>query len=106
MAIGTEWESIVRFSMWNVMISVTRDSSIEQLLLGALAFPYLAAGMGRLWAECFVWHLLSHGRPVLLRRVIVPAFYSIGGRSMIGGCLFVVMKNALSIYCRWCLMPN
>jgi RING-variant domain len=73
-------------------------SGIGETVLGALAFPAVAAGMGGLlsyvlpqaWMSSANW---MNGRPGLLRHR--------WGRSVVGGCLFVVLKDALVLYCRW-----
>lgn len=73
-------------------------SSIMQTIMGALAFPAVAAGMGQLLSYALPSSWLSNanymnGRPGLLRTK--------WGRSVVGGCLFVVLKDALILYCRW-----
>jgi hypothetical protein len=73
-------------------------SGIGETVLGALAFPAVAAGMGGLlsyvlpdsWMSSANW---VNGRPGLLRHR--------WGRSVVGGCLFIVLKDALVLYCRW-----
>jgi RING-variant domain len=73
-------------------------SGIGETVLGALAFPAVAAGMGGLlsyalpetWMSPANW---MNGRPGLLRHR--------WGRSVVGGCLFIVLKDALVLYCRW-----
>ncbi|EXJ87966.1 hypothetical protein A1O1_04893 [Capronia coronata CBS 617.96] len=77
---------------------VEGTSSIGQMVLGALAFPAVAAGMGTLLGYLLPSSWLSpsnqmNGRPGLLRTK--------WGRSVVGGCLFVVLKDALVLYCRW-----
>lgn len=74
------------------------SSSIGQTILGALSFPAVAAGMGNLLSYFLPSSWLGsanyvNGRPGLLRTK--------WGRSVIGGCLFVVLKDALVLYCRW-----
>jgi hypothetical protein len=69
-----------------------------QTIIGALAFPAVAAGMGQLLSYALPSSWLSNanymnGRPGLLRTK--------WGRSVVGGCLFVVLKDALILYCRW-----
>jgi hypothetical protein len=73
-------------------------SSLGQSIMGALAFPSVAAGMGGLLSYMLPTSWLDSsnivgGRPGLLR--------TRWGRSVIGGCLFVVLKDALVLYCRW-----
>jgi hypothetical protein len=73
-------------------------SGIGETVLGALAFPAVAAGMGGLlsyalpdaWMSSANW---MNGRPGLFRHR--------WGRSVVGGCLFIVLKDALVLYCRW-----
>lgn len=73
-------------------------SSIGQSVLGSLLFPAVAAGMGGLlnlalpasWSSRLNF---INGRPGLLS--------TRWGRSVIGGCLFVVLKDAIMLYCRW-----
>lgn len=73
-------------------------SGIGETVLGALVFPAVAASMGGLlsyalpdsWMSSANW---MNGRPGLLRHR--------WGRSVVGGCLFVVLKDALVLYCRW-----
>ena len=82
---------------------IATGGSIGQTVLGALAFPAVAAGMGGLlsmalpasWMTNANW---MNGRPGLLRHR--------WGRSVVGGCLFVVLKDALVLYCRWRLVQS
>ena len=72
-------------------------------VLGALAFPAVARGMGELISYAIPsWWLTDanymRGRPGLLR--------STWGRTVVGGCLFVVLKDALVMYCRWRLAQS
>jgi len=72
--------------------------SLGQTVLGALMFPAVSAGMGGLLSYALPQSWMSdtnfmNGRPGLLRNR--------WGRSVVGGCLFVVLKDALVLYCRW-----
>ncbi|RMZ88855.1 hypothetical protein DV736_g3917, partial [Chaetothyriales sp. CBS 134916] len=72
-------------------------------VLGALVFPAVAAGMGELLSHLIPSSWMSdanvvRGRPGLMR-------YR-WGRSVVGGCLFVVLKDALVLYCRWRLAQS
>ncbi|KAL4958261.1 hypothetical protein BDW69DRAFT_154574 [Aspergillus filifer] len=77
---------------------VNETSSLADIVLGALAFPAISATMGgllkhvlpRSWTNASA---LERGRPGLLQ--------SKWGRSVIGGCVFVLLKDALVLYCRW-----
>jgi hypothetical protein len=77
---------------------VMDTSSFAQNLLGALVFPGVAAGMGNLVGYALPASWLGYknyvnGRPGLLSTK--------WGRSVVGGCMFVVLKDALLLYCRW-----
>jgi RING-variant domain len=82
---------------------IEAGGSIGQKIVGALAFPVVAASMGGLlgmmlpkaWMTDANW---INGRPGLLRHR--------WGRSVVGGCLFVVLKDALVLYCRWRLVQS
>jgi len=82
---------------------VAGTSSIGQTILGALSFPAVAAGMGTLLSYVIPSSWLSNsnymrGRPGLMRTK--------WGRSVVGGCLFVVLKDVLVLYCRWKLAQS
>ncbi|KIW23843.1 uncharacterized protein PV07_12012 [Cladophialophora immunda] len=77
---------------------VDGSGSIGQTVLGALVFPAVAAGMGNLISyvlpsSWLTYRNIASGRPGLLSTK--------WGRSVVGGCLFVVFKDALLLYCRW-----
>ncbi len=90
----------------NEIISDT--SSIFHTTLGALLFPSIAAGMGELLYHTLPLSLVkaspratilaNNGREQLLRTK--------WGRSVVGGCLFVVLKDALVLYVRWRMARN
>ncbi|KEF60974.1 uncharacterized protein A1O9_02538 [Exophiala aquamarina CBS 119918] len=82
---------------------VEGTSTIGQTIFGALAFPIVASGMGSLLKLALPSAWLGsantmNGRPGLLRTK--------WGRSVVGGALFVVLKDALVIYCRWRLAQS
>jgi hypothetical protein len=78
---------------------------LADTILGALLFPSISAAMGQ---------LLKLGLP---KRVTTPSLSGqiVGskgngrpgllqtrwGRSVVGGCLFVVLKDVMVLYCRW-----
>lgn len=82
---------------------VSDTSSLADIVLGALAFPAISASMGGLlkyvlpksWTTTSA---LERGRPGLLQ--------TRWGRSVIGGCVFVLLKDALVLYCRWKLAQS
>ncbi|QGA12849.1 hypothetical protein EYB26_000494 [Talaromyces marneffei] len=74
-------------------------SNLADTILGALLFPAISAGMGGLLKLALPksWTAsqsgFDRGRAGLLQ--------SRWGRSVVGGCLFVLLKDALVLYCRW-----
>jgi hypothetical protein len=74
-------------------------SNLADTILGALLFPAISAGMGGLLKLALPksWtapqSAFERGRAGLLQ--------SRWGRSVVGGCLFVLLKDALVLYCRW-----
>lgn len=94
---------------------VADTGSLLDTVLGALVFPAVSAGMGGLLKYVLPksWtaissssssssstfpsssssSILERGRPTLLQ--------TRWGRSVIGGCIFVLLKDALVLYCRW-----
>jgi hypothetical protein len=75
---------------------------LADTILGALLFPTISAAMGQLLRLGLPKRLTvaPHGttKPGLLQ--------SRWGRSVVGGCLFVVIKDVLVLYCRWKLAEN
>lgn len=73
--------------------------NLAEIVLGALVFPAISASMGGLLKYVLPksWttpsSVLERSRPGLLQ--------SRWGRSVIGGCMFVLLKDALILYCRW-----
>ncbi|QKX57266.1 uncharacterized protein TRUGW13939_04375 [Talaromyces rugulosus] len=74
-------------------------SNFADTILGALLFPAISAGMGGLLKLALpkTWTT----PPSVLERGRVGILQSRWGRSVIGGCLFVLLKDALVLYCRW-----
>ena len=82
---------------------VEGTSTIGQTIFGALAFPAVAAGMGNLFKLALPASWIGpantmNGRPGIFRTQ--------WGRSVVGGALFVVLKDALVLYCRWRLAQS
>lgn len=74
-------------------------SSLADTILGALLFPAISASMGGLlkWVLPKSWTT----PPSTLERGKAGLLQSRWGRSVVGGCLFVLLKDALILYCRW-----
>lgn len=79
---------------------IHETSNIADVVLGALVFPAISASMGGLlkyvlpksWTTT-PYSLFERGRPGLLQ--------TRWGRSVVGGCAFVLLKDVLLLYCRW-----
>ncbi|KAJ5287590.1 hypothetical protein N7478_003276 [Penicillium angulare] len=73
--------------------------NIADTVLGALVFPAISASVGGLLKYVLpkTWttpsSVLERSRPGLLQ--------TRWGRSVVGGCMFVLLKDALVLYCRW-----
>lgn len=74
-------------------------SNLADTILGALLLPAISASMGGLLKLVLPrsWTTL----PLTLDRGKVGLLQSRWGRSVVGGCLFVLLKDALVLYCRW-----
>lgn len=74
-------------------------TNLADVVLGALVFPVISASMGGLLKYILpkTWTtpsaILERSRPGLLQ--------TRWGRSVVGGCMFVLLKDALVLYCRW-----
>ncbi|KAJ5888041.1 hypothetical protein N7495_008082 [Penicillium taxi] len=78
--------------------------NIADTILSALVFPAISASMGGI-LKYFLpnsWttpsSVLDRSRPGLLQ--------TRWGRSVVGGCAFVLLKDAILLYCRWKLAQN
>lgn len=73
--------------------------NLADIVLGALVFPAISASMGGLLKYVLPksWttpsSILERTRPGLLQ--------TRWGRSVLGGCAFVLLKDAIVLYCRW-----
>ena len=82
----------------NLIVSTSR---LADNILGALMFPAISAAVGALLKVGLprLWTTLSgQGRPGLLQ--------TRWGRSIVGGCLFVVLKDTLLVYSKYKLAQN
>ena len=79
---------------------ITTAARIAEVTVGALVFPTISAAVGEALRITLpaAWTVprTSWGRP--MPSGILQTRW---GRSIVGGCLFVVMKDAVRIYCRW-----
>ncbi|KAI9884452.1 MAG: hypothetical protein M1823_003777 [Watsoniomyces obsoletus] len=75
----------------------TTTGHVADTIMGALFLPAISSAMGHLLSLILPrsWtHIPSRGRPTGLLQFQ-------WGRSIVGGCLFVVLKDAAIIYARW-----
>ena len=88
----------------NIVITGTK---IAHTMIGALLFPTISAAMGEVLQVVLPKTWIS---PPTLPSIMARSGYRITpsgllqtrwGRSLVGGCLFVVVKDAVRIYCRW-----
>ena len=79
---------------------VSDGSSLADTVLGALLFPAVSAGMGGL-LKFLLPNSWTHAPPSVLERGRSGILQTRWGRSVIGGCVFVLLKDALVLYCRW-----
>ncbi|KAJ9621278.1 hypothetical protein H2203_007330 [Taxawa tesnikishii (nom. ined.)] len=72
-------------------------TSLAQTVLGALFFPAIASASGQLLAAVLPqsWTRPSAGKPP------TGLLQTQWGRSLVGGSLFVVVKDAVMLYVRW-----
>ncbi|KAJ5188541.1 Zinc finger RING-CH-type [Penicillium cf. griseofulvum] len=76
---------------------IADTSNLADVVLGALVFPAISASMGGLLKyllpKSWTSPAMDRGRLGLLQ--------TRWGRSVVGGCMFVLLKDALVLYCRW-----
>lgn len=76
---------------------IADTSNLADVVLGALVFPAVSASMGGLLKyllpKSWTSSVMDRGRLGLLQ--------TRWGRSVVGGCMFVLLKDALVLYCRW-----
>lgn len=73
--------------------------SILGTAMGALFFPAISAAMGDLLKYTLPPKLV--GRAVGFKRGSGGLLQEKWGRTVVGGCLFVVLKDAIVLYCKW-----
>ncbi|RKF82045.1 putative ring finger domain-containing protein [Golovinomyces cichoracearum] len=78
-------------------------SQLISLVVGALAFPPIAAVAGDILKYTLPSSLItpsvtySMGTKVLKKGILTEKW----GRTVVGGCLFVLLKDAVTLYCKW-----
>ncbi|KAL8960212.1 MAG: hypothetical protein Q9183_005507, partial [Haloplaca sp. 2 TL-2023] len=101
---GNQEPAVAAAEQHRVIRLVPLVSAVVHSMMGALAFPAVAAGMGdlisfvlpRTWSTPpGRWERRSHG-----------FLQSRFGRSVVGGCLFLVLKDTLSLYTKYKLAQD
>ena len=84
----------------NIILST---SHLGDLVVGALLFPVVSAAMGQLIAITFPYSWVTppstscYQRPSWPRGILQHRW----GRSIVGGCAFIVLKDTVLAYSRW-----
>ncbi|KAF1986991.1 hypothetical protein K402DRAFT_393137 [Aulographum hederae CBS 113979] len=78
-------------------------STIATTILGALAFPSIAAVMGEILYLTLPSKLTRLPNPYARPSKLLQMKW---GRSLIGGAMFVVLKDAVMLYVRWKMAKN
>lgn len=83
---------------------IHETSTLADTILGALLFPAVSASMGSAlkWALPKTWTIL----PTNLEKSRAGLLQTRWGRSVVGGCVFVLLKDAIILYCRWKLAQS
>ena len=79
-------------------------TAIAETVLGALMFPTIAGISGELLRLCLPrsWTAPTMASGLFSRRLPAKGLLQEKwGRSLVGGCLFVVLKDAVMLYVRW-----
>jgi hypothetical protein len=95
---------------WEIQGNVTSSANIASTVIGALFFPAISRLMGDILALTLPSRLVD---PNFGSQTALGIFGRTGkvtskgllkekwGRSLVGGCLFVVLKDAVVLYCKW-----
>ena len=83
---------------------IHESNSLADSVLGALLFPAISASMGGLLKMALPksWTTV----PASYEKAKTGLLQTKWGRSVVGGCLFVLIKDALVLYCRWKLAQS
>lgn len=83
---------------------IHESNSLADTVLGALLFPAISASMGGLLKMALPksWTTM----PCSYEKAKTGLLQTKWGRSVVGGCLFVLIKDALVLYCRWKLAQS
>jgi hypothetical protein len=90
---GQNWPNGLEFRQ-DVSATLSADT-----IMGALFFPAVAAAMGEVLKISLPAKWVGRGVGVRVggRGLLAEKW----GRSLVGGCLFVVLKDVVTLYCKW-----
>lgn len=81
-----------RLNRWNLHQNVS-VADVGTTVMGALAFPAISSLMGE---------IIKATLPLKWRGKLGGGLLNEKwGRSVVGGCLFVVLKDVVTLYCKW-----
>jgi hypothetical protein len=83
-------------------LAVIDTVSVADSMLGALVFPSIAAAVG----EALKYALPKSWVTPPIKGKSTGFLQARWGRSILGGCLFVALKDALMLYVRWKMAKN
>lgn len=76
-------------------------SGVLNLAMGALFFPTVAAFMGDILKHALPAHWVGRGLGLRYAGRSPGLLKEKWGRTIVGGCLFVVLKDVVTLYCKW-----
>ncbi|KAG0649788.1 Membrane-associated RING finger 5, partial [Hyphodiscus hymeniophilus] len=85
---------------WEIRQNIS-TAQVASTVMGALFFPAISSVMGDLLKAALPVKWVSKEQSGLGVRVSSGLLKEKWGRSIIGGCLFVVLKDAITLYCKW-----
>lgn len=85
---------------WEIRQNVS-TAQVASTVMGALFFPAISSIMGDLLKIALPAKWVTKQPPRWGVKVSGGLLKEKWGRSIIGGCLFVVLKDAVTLYCKW-----
>lgn len=84
---------------------INGSSHLTDTVLGALVFPAVSASVGGI-LKLALPRTWTTSQPAALHTARSGLLHTKWGRSVVGGCLFILIKDALLLYCRWKLAQS
>lgn len=98
----TDGEIILNEHQWTVVHNIPAMQFVSSVI-GALVFPPIAAIMGDILKYILPSSFIApkvascYSSKVIKKGILTERW----GRTVIGGCLFVLLKDAFTLYCKW-----